>query len=159
MILWTMAMQEVHRMIKAGSMLEQMKTIYDSLLSYDQGEDETYGIRQQLLEDCLILYVEAGTGIDRPDFHTQVGALISRYEAFMNPDINQEGHIIRERRGGVRVGAGRKPIGIKQTVTISLPEEDWSFIQEEISTGNSESKADYFRKLHSKYYREQQREE
>lgn len=53
-----------------------------------------------------------------------------------------------KKMGGVREGAGRKRIGVKRPVSITLPEEDWEQIERLIKSGHCKSYADYFRSLH-----------
>lgn len=62
--------------------------------------------------------------------------------------IVQEREDAVERRGGKREGAGRKSIGIKKPVMITLPQEDWDTIDSLISSGQYKGYADYFRTLH-----------
>lgn len=62
--------------------------------------------------------------------------------------IKQEQERVIERRGGKRHGAGRKAIGIKKPVMITLPQEDWEMIDSLISSGEYKGYADYFRTLH-----------
>lgn len=53
------------------------------------------------------------------------------------------------KRGGSRQGAGRKSLGIKRPVTITLPEDVWKEIENQliINGGNYKSYAEYFRRL------------
>ncbi|MFT9370112.1 hypothetical protein [Paenibacillus polymyxa] len=55
-----------------------------------------------------------------------------------------------EKRGGARKGAGRKSLGIKKSVTITLPQERWDEIDSLIKNGKFKSSPDYFRHLDSK---------
>ncbi|WP_318626910.1 hypothetical protein [Paenibacillus polymyxa] len=55
-----------------------------------------------------------------------------------------------EKRGGARKGAGRKSLGIKKPVTITLPQERWDAIDALIKNGKFKSYPDYFRHLDSK---------
>ncbi|WP_249930854.1 hypothetical protein [Paenibacillus polymyxa] len=55
-----------------------------------------------------------------------------------------------EKRGGARKGAGRKSLGIKKSVTITLPQERWDTIDDLIKNGIFKSYPDYFRHLDSK---------
>lgn len=57
----------------------------------------------------------------------------------------KEGQLAISLRGGKRKGAGRKAIGIKKTVCISLPDEIWNEIDDLISKGEYQGYADYFR--------------
>lgn len=50
-------------------------------------------------------------------------------------------------RGGRRAGAGRKSIGLKKPVSITLPEEVWNEIDSLIQGEKYRSYADYFRSL------------
>lgn len=52
-----------------------------------------------------------------------------------------------ENRGGKREGAGRKSIGVKKPVSITLPQEDWDEIDNLIKAGEFKSYAEYFRSL------------
>ncbi|MEE4580557.1 hypothetical protein [Paenibacillus polymyxa] len=54
-----------------------------------------------------------------------------------------------EKRGGARKGAGRKSLGIKKSVTITLPQERWDEIDSLIKNGKFKSYPDYFRHLDS----------
>ncbi|MCV4233328.1 hypothetical protein OHJ21_19275 [Virgibacillus sp. LDC1] len=53
----------------------------------------------------------------------------------------------KPKRGGARTGAGRKSIGVKKPVSITLPQEDWNEIDNLIKAGEFKSYADYFRSL------------
>ncbi len=53
-----------------------------------------------------------------------------------------------KKMGGVREGAGRKRIGVKRPVSITLPKEDWEQIDRLIESGHCKSYAEYFRTLH-----------
>jgi hypothetical protein len=53
----------------------------------------------------------------------------------------------KPKRGGARTGAGRKSIGVKKPVSITLPQEDWEDIDNLIKAGEFKSYADYFRTL------------
>ncbi|EGL18554.1 hypothetical protein [Paenibacillus sp. HGH0039] len=53
------------------------------------------------------------------------------------------------RRGGKRNGAGRKSLGVKKPITITLPEADWIEIDNLIQLGVYSGYADYFRSLHN----------
>ncbi|QYK68290.1 hypothetical protein [Paenibacillus sp. S02] len=55
-----------------------------------------------------------------------------------------------EKRGGARKGAGRKSLGAKKSVTITLPQERWDAIDDLIKNGKIKSYPDYFRYLDSK---------
>ncbi|WP_418026240.1 hypothetical protein [Paenibacillus sp. JJ1722] len=55
-----------------------------------------------------------------------------------------------EKRGGARKGAGRKSLGTKKSVTITLPQERWDEIDTLIKNGKFKSYPDYFRHLDSK---------
>lgn len=50
-------------------------------------------------------------------------------------------------RGGRRAGAGRKSIGVKKPVSITLPVSVWDEIDSVIQSGKYKSYADYFRSL------------
>ncbi|SYX84591.1 hypothetical protein [Paenibacillus alvei] len=65
-----------------------------------------------------------------------------------NVDINVD--VIKKKRGGARKGAGRKSIGVKKPVTISMPQSEWDEIDSLIQSGEFQSYADYFRTLHRK---------
>lgn len=67
-------------------------------------------------------------------------------EVIMNKATEiKEGQVTLSIRGGKRPGAGRKAIGIKKAVSISLPSETWSDIEALISSGQYDSNADFFR--------------
>lgn len=51
------------------------------------------------------------------------------------------------KRGGKRAGAGRKSLGVKKPVSITLPDEVWNEIDNLIQNGDYKSYADYFRSL------------
>lgn len=50
-------------------------------------------------------------------------------------------------RGGRRAGAGRKSLGVKKPVSITLPEHIWNEIDNQIQERIHRSYADYFRSL------------
>lgn len=52
------------------------------------------------------------------------------------------------RRGGVRPGAGRKRIGEKRQVSITLPDSEWEMIDKMLEVGQYSSYSEYFRTLH-----------
>lgn len=43
---------------------------------------------------------------------------------------------------------GRPSLGVGKPVKITLPEEDWTKIEQMIEQGHANSVADYFRQLH-----------
>ncbi|WP_348623376.1 hypothetical protein ABFT51_20810 [Paenibacillus peoriae] len=53
-----------------------------------------------------------------------------------------------ELRGGRRSRAGRKSLGVKRTVTISMPELEWADIDDMVKRKEFKSQADYFRTAH-----------
>lgn len=50
--------------------------------------------------------------------------------------------------GGARAGAGRKAIGVTQKISLSLPQEEWDYIDQLIADGHVASRAEYVRLLH-----------
>lgn len=51
-------------------------------------------------------------------------------------------------RGGARPGAGRPSIGKYRSVGMTLPDDDWGFIDQLVDKGEYSSRAEYFRHLH-----------
>lgn len=51
-------------------------------------------------------------------------------------------------RGGSRKGAGRKSSGKTTKVSITLPDQEWAYIDELIENGHATSRSDYFRSIH-----------
>lgn len=56
-------------------------------------------------------------------------------------------------RGGYRPDAGRKSLGIKKGISISIPHEQWDTIDKLIAAGHYKGYADYFRQQHERNYR------
>lgn len=52
------------------------------------------------------------------------------------------------KRGGVRPGAGRKRIGEKRQISITLPDQEWEMIDRMVEVGQYGSYSEYFRTLH-----------
>lgn len=61
--------------------------------------------------------------------------------------IEVSNEYLNSKRGGKRTGAGRKSLGIKKSVTLSLPEEIWNEIDVLIQSGSYKSCPDYIRSL------------
>lgn len=61
--------------------------------------------------------------------------------------LKKEIEIKSEQRGGRREGAGRKSLGVKKPVSITLPEDVWIEIDNLIQNEKFKSYADYFRSL------------
>lgn len=57
---------------------------------------------------------------------------------------------IRKKRGGKREGSGRKQIGITKKVSLTLTEQEWQEIDQEITSGSVGSVSEYFRNLHNR---------
>jgi hypothetical protein len=53
-----------------------------------------------------------------------------------------------KKRGGKRAGAGRKGIGRTEKISLSLPAEEWDYIDSLITDGHVASRAEYIRLLH-----------
>ncbi|MCY9542671.1 hypothetical protein M5X00_06275 [Paenibacillus alvei] len=64
-----------------------------------------------------------------------------------NVDIKVD--VVKKKRGGARTGAGRKLMGTKKSVTISMPQSEWDEIDSLIQSGEYQSYADYFRTVHT----------
>lgn len=81
--------------------------------------------------------------------------LAKDYEAFsINPDkflkeYNEKLNRV-EKRGGTRQGAGRPSLGVKKSVTITLPQEAWDQIDGLIKNGEFKNYPEYFRSLMKK---------
>lgn len=57
----------------------------------------------------------------------------------------KEGQIKMDLRGGARPGAGRKSLGVKKPISITLEEKEWKAIDDLIKEGEFKSYAEYFR--------------
>lgn len=57
----------------------------------------------------------------------------------------KEGQVTLSLRGGAREGAGRKSMGVKKAVSITLPQQIWNEIDNLIRTGQVKSYSEYFR--------------
>ncbi|MNN54012.1 hypothetical protein D3C81_1688020 [compost metagenome] len=67
--------------------------------------------------------------------------------ASLDIKLKKETKINSEHRGGRREGAGRKSLGVKKPVSITLPEDTWNEIDNLIQSEKFKSYADYFRSL------------
>jgi hypothetical protein len=57
--------------------------------------------------------------------------------------------VLKPGRGGRRSGAGRKPDGVTLKVSITIPLEEWEYIDQHIiGQGHASSRSEYFRRLH-----------
>ncbi|MEK4141785.1 hypothetical protein NST48_12600 [Paenibacillus sp. FSL M7-0547] len=61
------------------------------------------------------------------------------------PNEEVKDHTSKKGRGGVRVGAGRKAIGVTRKVSITLPQEQWDIIDKMIDGAEIKNIAHYFR--------------
>ncbi|SKQ05955.1 Uncharacterised protein [Mycobacteroides abscessus subsp. massiliense] len=55
--------------------------------------------------------------------------------------------------GGARPGSGRKKIGVAKALRITLPTDEWKAIDEMIQAGQFDSRAEYFRFLHQRNWK------
>ncbi|MFM9282227.1 hypothetical protein [Paenibacillus jiagnxiensis] len=62
-----------------------------------------------------------------------------------------------ENRGEVRKKPGPKPKGVKRHYTLTMPQEDWDFIDNLTQAGNFKYVSDYFRFLHRSFVKSQQK--
>jgi hypothetical protein len=63
-------------------------------------------------------------------------------------DMKQVPENETKKHGGKRAGAGRKGIGRTEKVSVSLPPEEWDYIDSLIANGHVASRAEYIRRLH-----------
>lgn len=67
-------------------------------------------------------------------------------------EFKQESAKYKVQHGGFREGAGRPSLGITKKVSITLPEEIWSKIEEDIVLSDLKSQSAYLRNLILKHF-------
>lgn len=69
-------------------------------------------------------------------------------------EFKEEATEYKVQHGGFREGAGRPSLGITKKVSITLPEEIWSKIEQDIKLSDSKTQSAYLRNLILKYFEE-----
>lgn len=112
---------------KSEELINAAKKLFEAYAAYRRGENESEIIKL----------------IDAPENKQEMTQSISRTKK--EPKI-KEGQVTLSLRGGKREGAGRKAIGVTRKVSITLSEEIWASIDEQIAADpNIKNLAHYFR--------------
>lgn len=142
--------------------LHELNNAYNKITTvWNSGTNEQRVLAGQIMDDITKL-IKFRNRYNAENFKLKHNALIDgaknlfmQYAAYrrgedITESLNTTPENKEDRRGGKREGAGRKPAiekGIARKVSITLPEEQWAFIDSMIDGVNIKSLAHYFRML------------
>ncbi|OAZ49751.1 hypothetical protein [Paenibacillus polymyxa] len=139
--------------------MEVEKLLFSIKQNSTQGRDYFVEAGNQLADQLFDLRTQKDIKIN--SFRSKATSLINKKEKFFKDyavfcadpigfNKKREADAAKvEKRGGARKGAGRKSLGTKKSVTITLPQERWDAIDDLIKNGKFKSYPDYFRYLDS----------
>lgn len=151
--------QDLKRLDLARAYTDLMRELYE-LWTNNRLKDVTFAkrliaIREkfQALEEATKPLLQQFDHAEMMSHHDEVTiikeATPSPSPALQVKEPKEEGQVtLKLSRGGKRAGAGRKGYGRTEKVSISLPDEEWAYIDGLVRDHHVKSRSEYFRLLH-----------